>query len=219
MLKAVLFDMDGVIVDTEPLHHKAYFGMFKHYQIDVSEKHYQTFTGQSTINVCRQLCEYFKLPNDPQELVDKKRSIFKELFKSDPDLDLINGVRALIENYYQAGLTLVLASSASMGTINSVFDRFELNQYFVDKLSGADLKASKPHPEIFQKAAQSSGFPVENCMVIEDSTSGIKAAKAANVFCVAFKSPHSKNQDYTQADKIITHFTEINYPQINQYFN
>lgn len=219
MLKAVLFDMDGVIVDTEPLHHKAYFGMFEHYQIEVSEKQYQTFTGQSTINVCRQLCDFFQLPNPPQELVDKKRSIFKKLFKEDPDLDLITGVKDLIQNYYDAGLTLVLASSASMGTIDSVFERFGLNPYFIDKLSGADLKASKPHPEIFQKAAQSSGFPIENCMVIEDSTSGIKAAKAASIFCVAFKSPHSKNQDYSKADKVITNFTEINYPLINKYFN
>jgi len=218
VLKAVLFDMDGVIVDTEPLHHKAYFGMFDHYQIEVSEEQYQSFTGQSTINVCKQLCAFFKLPNKPQELVDKKRSIFKKLFKSDPDLDLIEGVRELIQNYHEAGLTLVLASSASMGTINSVFERFNLNPYFVDKLSGADLKASKPHPEIFQKAAQSSGFSIENCMVIEDSTSGIQAAKAAHIYCVAFKSPHSKNQDYSKADKIISNFEEIHYPKINQFF-
>ncbi|MGO2356896.1 HAD family hydrolase [Mesonia sp.] len=219
MLKAVLFDMDGVIVDTEPLHYKAYFGMFDHYQIEVSAKQYQSFTGQSTINVCRQLCEFFELPNPPQELVDKKRSIFKKLFKSDPDLDLIAGVRELIQNYHEAGLTLVLASSASMGTINSVFERFDLNQYFVEKLSGADLKASKPHPEIFQKAAQSSGFGIENCMVIEDSTSGIKAAKAAQIYCVAFKSPNSKNQDYSKADKLISNFSDIHYSKINPYFN
>lgn len=219
MIKAVLFDMDGVIIDTEPLHRKAYFGMFDHYQIEVLEKQYQSFTGQSTINVCRQLCAFFELPNPPQELVDKKRSIFKQLFKSDPDLDLIAGVRELIQNYHEAGLTLVLASSASMGTINSVFERFDLDQYFVDKLSGANLEASKPHPEIFLKAAQSSGFSIENCMVIEDSTSGITAAKAAKSYCVAFKSPHSKNQDYSKADKIISNFTEIHYPKINHYFN
>ncbi|PZD78803.1 HAD family phosphatase [Mesonia sp. K7] len=218
MLKAVLFDMDGVIVDTEPLHKKAYFKMFESFNIDVSTEMYEAFTGQSTINICRQLCDHFKLTCQPEDLVNSKRAFFKDLFYSDPDLDLIPGVRALIKNYYDNGLKLVLASSASMLTINNVFNRFELNSYFIGKISGADLKASKPHPEIFQKAAQMASEPVENCMVIEDSTSGIKAAKSANIYCVAFKSPNSKNQDYTLADQLITDFDEITYSKIRQKF-
>ena len=214
MLKAVLFDMDGVIVDTEPLHHKAYYGMFKELNIEVSESHYQSFTGQSTINVCKSLCQHFNLSNNPEELVQIKRNIFKDLFKNDPTLQLIDGVLELIKDYYKNGLTLVLASSASMGTINSVFTRFELDQYFIAKLSGADLKASKPHPEIFLKAAEVSGFNKENCFVIEDSTNGIKAANAANIFCVGYKSLHSKNQDYSKANKIISRFEEISFHKI-----
>ena len=81
----------------------------------------------------------------------------------------------LIKNYHDNGLTLVLASSASMPNINRIFERFNLDQYFVAKLSGADLKQSKPHPEIFIKAAIASGHPKKNCMVIEDSSNGIKA--------------------------------------------
>ncbi|WP_394907600.1 HAD family hydrolase [uncultured Mesonia sp.] len=219
MVKAILFDMDGVIVDTEPLHHKAYYGMFDEIGIKVPETLYQTFTGQSTLYVCQQLCKHFDLSHKPTDLVLKKRSIFKTLFATDPSLQLISGVEKLIKHYHEAGLQLVLASSASMGTINSVFDRFELNPYFVDKLSGADLKASKPHPEIFLKASQSAGVKPEHCVVIEDSTNGIKAAKAANIFCVAFKSPHSKNQDYSEADHIISDFNQITLPYLNQFFN
>lgn len=144
MLKAVLFDMDGVIIDSEPLHHKAYYGMFKEIGIDVSPALYESFTGQSTINVCRQVCQEFGLSESPETLVNKKRVIFKDLFFNDPDLQLINGVLDLIKDYHSNGLTLVLASSASMLTINNVFTRFELDPYFVAKLSGADLKASKP---------------------------------------------------------------------------
>lgn len=219
MLKAVLFDMDGVIVDTEPLHHKAYFGMFNTLKINVSEAHYQTFTGQSTINVCKSLCKHFKLQNNPEELVQIKRHIFKDLFKNDPDLQLIDGVLDLIKDYHENGLTLVLASSASMGTIESVFNRFELDQYFLAKLSGADLKASKPHPEIFIKAAEVSGYNKNNCLVIEDSTNGIKAANAANIFCVGYKSVHSKNQDYSKANFIINDFKEIEYNRVKLFFN
>lgn len=211
MLKAVLFDMDGVIVDTEPLHCKAYYTMFEKVDIDVSRALYESFTGQSTIEICRQLCQQFQLSETPETLVKLKREAFKHLFEFDDSLAMIDGVLDIIKEYHSKGLTLVLASSASMNTINFVFDRFNLNQYFVAKLSGADLKASKPHPEIFINAAKASGFKKEECMVIEDSTNGIAAANAAEIFCVGFMSPHSKNQEYDEANLVISSFSEIDF--------
>src|SRR5690606_29507857 len=105
----------------------------------------------------------------------------------------------LIKDLHRNGVTLVLASSATMPSIERIFNRFDLDQYFVGKLSGADLKQSKPHPEIFMNAVTLSGFKTEECMVIEDSTNGIEAAKSAGVFCIGFDSFHSKNQDYSKA--------------------
>ena len=178
-LKAVLFDMDGVIVDTEPLHKQAYFLMFKKVGIEVSEELYNAYTGQSTIEICKDLVNRFNLSLAATELVAYKRAFFKELFFSDTnDLQLLDGVLDLIKDYYNNGITLVLASSASMVTINNVFDKFDLNKYFKGKISGADLKASKPHPEIFIKAAKIAGFYKKECLVIEDSVSGVKAAKS-----------------------------------------
>lgn len=209
MLKAVLFDMDGVIVDTEPLHRKAYFKMFEEVNIEVSLPMYDSFTGQATLPICRTLCQHFNLSESPEHLVSIKRKHFKYLFENDSELALLDGVRELIQDYYNNGLTLVLASSASMPNINRIFERFDLNQYFKAKISGADLKASKPHPEIFLKAAELAEEHTDNCMVIEDSTNGIAAAKAANIYCVGFKSPHSTNQDYSKADRVISSFDEI----------
>jgi HAD superfamily hydrolase (TIGR01509 family) len=217
MLKAILFDMDGVIVDTEPLHHKAYHNMFKDFGIDVSASIYESFTGQSTINICRILCEHFNLDVHPNKLVEKKRFHFKNLFFNDSSLSLIEGVLDLIKDYHSHGLTLVLASSASMTTINNVFNRFDLNQYFIAKLSGADLKASKPHPEIFIKAAEASGFTKNECLVIEDSTNGIKAAYDAGIYCIGFDSLNSKNQDYTLANQVVSNFTDITYDKIKNF--
>ncbi len=182
MFKAVLFDMDGVIVDTEPLHHKAYFQMFNDVNIDVSDALYASFTGQSTMEICNQLISYFQLPLCAQTLTDIKRKHFKALFISDTSLELLDGVSTLIKDYHANGMTLVLASSASMKNINRVFKRFDLDQYFDAKISGADLKASKPHPEIFIKAAELSGKQPKECFVIEDSTNGISAANAANIY-------------------------------------
>jgi beta-phosphoglucomutase len=214
MFKAVLFDMDGVIVDTEPLHHKAYFQMFNDVNIDVSDALYASFTGQSTMEICNQLISYFQLPLCAQTLTDIKRKHFKALFISDTSLQLLDGVSTLIKDYHANGMTLVLASSASMKNINRVFKRFDLDQYFDAKISGADLKASKPHPEIFIKAAELSGKQPKECFVIEDSTNGISAANAANIYCIGYNSLHSKDQDYSKADLVVSSFEDISYEKL-----
>lgn len=218
MLKAVIFDMDGVIIDSEPLHRYAYHEMFKNVNIKVSDELYESFTGQSTINICKKLCDIFQLEETPEYLVSLKRKHYEYIFDNDKDFDLIDGVLDLIKDYHANGLTLVLGSSASMPGIERIFKRFNLNQYFKAKLSGADLKASKPHPEIFIKAAETSGFKPSECMVIEDSTNGIAAANAADIFCVGFDSFHSKNQDYSKADMVITDFKEISFNKVKTLF-
>lgn len=214
MLKAVLFDMDGVIVDTEPLHRKAYFLMFNDMNINVSESLYTSFTGQSTLNICKKLVDLFNISEAPQTLVACKRKHFKYLFENDDSLQLLDGVLDLIKDYYNNNVTLVLASSASMPNINRIFDRFNLNPYFVAKLSGADLKESKPHPEIFIKAAEAANQPRENCIVIEDSSNGIKAANDAGIFVIGYDSKHSTDQDYANANMVVSSFSEIHYQDI-----
>ncbi|MBC8756392.1 HAD family phosphatase [Kordia sp. YSTF-M3] len=218
MLKGVLFDMDGVIVDTEPLHHKAYHLMFDDVEIEVTPELYQSFTGQSTLNICKRLCDHFGVTETPETLVQLKRKHFKHIFANDPSLQLIDGVLDIIKEYHERELKLVLASSASMMTINNIFDRFDLNQYFIEKFSGADLQQSKPHPEIFEKAAFSTGYERSQCMVIEDSTNGIKAANAAKIFCVGYDSVHSKNQDYSIANHVISDFSEIQHDKMQAIF-
>ncbi|WP_294286817.1 HAD family phosphatase [uncultured Chryseobacterium sp.] len=218
-LKAVLFDMDGVIVDTEPLHRKAYFKTFNDLGIEVSEDLYTSFTGASTKRVCDTLIDTFNLKQTFEEIAEIKRNYFKEYFYHDEDFDLIPGVKELILHYYDNGIKLILASSATMTTINMVFEKFELEKYFMGKISGADLKESKPHPEVFLLAAGMAGEPVKNCMVIEDSTNGILAAHRAEIFCAAYRSPHSKNQDYTLADTVVSDYSDLELDKIAQYFD
>ncbi|MGC4128475.1 MAG: HAD family phosphatase [Bergeyella sp.] len=217
-LKAVLFDMDGVIVDTEPLHRKAYFKTFEHLSISVPDELYNAFTGSSTQKVCEKLIEKFHLKMKWQEIAEIKRKYFKHLFDTDPDFNLIPGVLDLIKHYFDNNITLILASSAHINTINWVFEKFDLEKYFSGKISGAALKESKPHPEIFLIAAEMSGKPKENCMVIEDSTNGIVAARRAGIFCAAYKSEHSKMQDYALADVVVSDFTELELEKFKNIF-
>ena len=209
--------MDGVIVDTEPLHREAYYAMFDEVGIEMTDALYASFTGRATYPICSIICEKYELEASPETLVSIKRRHFKELFDTSESLQLIGGVHDRIRDFHTNGVVQVCASSASMPNINRVFQRFELNPYFKNKFSGADLKASKPHPEIFLKAAAATGHSKEHCMVIEDSTSGVKAAHAAGIYCVAFNSPHSKDQDHSLANTVIQDFKEIEFSKVKDW--
>jgi HAD superfamily hydrolase (TIGR01509 family) len=214
MINTVIFDMDGVIVDTEPIHHYAYEQHFKQLDIDVSPEMYASFTGNSTKNIYERLKTIFNLEQDVTTLVEAKRSFFDDAFDTKEDLYLLDGVEILIKDLHSKGMQLVLASSSANVTINKIFNRFDLNQYFTHKVSGEDFPRSKPHPAIFQKAAALSETPVENCIVIEDSTNGILAANAANIYCIGYQSVNSKLQDYSTANLVISHFNELSFEQI-----
>jgi len=133
MLKAVIFDMDGVIVNSEPLHHLAYKKMFEEFKLDVSNSLYESFTGQSTYSICKQLCKIFNLVEDPDALVLSKRKHFKIIFESDASFQMIEGALNLIKDYFENNLTLVLASSASMTNIDRIFKKFDLKKFFKQK--------------------------------------------------------------------------------------
>lgn len=209
MIRTVIFDMDGVIIDTEPVHHHAFYTQFAELGIHVSDEEYASFLGSSTRNVFQYLKRQFDLPQDVEALIQRKREIFNQAFDTDPNLDLLDNVRTLIEDLQQHGVQLVLASSASKATIKRVFDRFGLAPYFAHVVSGEDFAQSKPNPAIFLRAAELAQTPVTECIVIEDSANGVAAAKAAGIYCVGYASPHSAGQDLGQADQVIQHFSEL----------
>jgi HAD superfamily hydrolase (TIGR01509 family) len=201
--------MDGVIVDTEPVHHYAYYQHFSQLNIEVTDEHYQSLTGNSTRNVFQKLKDHFSLEHEVEHLIQTKRNLFNDAFDTKEDLHLIEGVEDLIKDLHQHGLELIVASSASKVTIDRVFKRFNLFPYFSHIVSGEDFPKSKPHPAIFEHAASLSKHPKEQCIVIEDSTNGIIAAHAAGIYCIGYQSVNSKGQDYSLANKVISHFDEV----------
>ena len=208
-LKCVIFDMDGVIIDSEEIHKKAYYETFNSLGVDVSEELYKTMTGSSTINAFQKLVNHFNLDDIPEELVLQKRKCYVNYFENDPTLSLVNGVKELIQFLYKQNLTLVLASSSAMVNINRVFSRFDLNEYFTAKISGADLIASKPHPEIFEKAAILGGVSKEQCIVIEDSDNGIEAANKAGIYAIGYRNLLITDQTLKNADLIIKDYNKL----------
>lgn len=201
--------MDGVIIDSEEIHKKAYYETFNALNVEVSDTLYKSFTGSSTINAFQRLIAHFNLKNNPEELVLDKRKRYVNFFENDPNLHLVAGVEEIIKYFYNKGIILILASSSAMINIDRVFNRFNLNIYFTAKVSGADLKESKPNPEIFNKAAILGNISKENCVVIEDSDNGITAANDANIFVFGYANKLSEGQTLENADFVINNFNEL----------
>lgn len=217
MIQTVIFDMDGVIVDTEPVHRYAYYKQFEVLNITVTEEMYTSFTGLSTRNTFQILKSNFNLTQEVEDLIQQKRNLFNDAFDTKEDLTLLDGVENLIKDLHKNGVQLIVASSASKVTIDRVFKRFDLHQYFSHIVSGEDFPQSKPHPAIFEHAASLSVAPKQQCIVIEDSTNGVKAANAAGIFCVGYNSFHSKDQDLSTANVLVSDFNTLDAATIQQY--
>ena len=184
---------------------------FKDLKIDISYELYASFTGNSTRNIYEKLKQKFGLQDDIEKLTNTKRNLFNDAFDNKQDLFLLAGVENLIKDLHQNGMQLVLASSSANITIEKIFNRFGLHQYFSHIVSGEDFPESKPHPAIFEHAAFLSQTAIENCIVIEDSTNGILAANAAGIYCIGYNSLHSELQDLSSANQVIQHFNELNF--------
>lgn len=215
MIKTVIFDMDGVLIDSEPIHFSAYLQHFRELNIEVSDELYQTFVGSSTKNIYKRIKEQFDLVQSVQELIVRKRELFYKFFAESETLELISGVLELIRELHKNKVQLIVASSSSHQNINAVFKKFDLDKYFSHKVSGEDFPESKPNPAIFNKAVELSKHQKNECIVIEDSTNGIKAANNAGVFVIGYKSKESI-QNYETANSVISDYREINFDKIQQ---
>jgi HAD superfamily hydrolase (TIGR01509 family) len=150
------------------------------------------------------------IADQPEELMRKEYSLYKEHLINANDLQPIEGVVELINNLYKNNFTLVLASSSRMETIDIVLNKFKLAEFFIAKVSGSELAHSKPHPEIFLRSAQLIKSKPQECIVIEDSKNGVTAARAAGMKCIGFLNPNSGDQDLKSADMVIRSFKELN---------
>lgn len=214
MTKAVIFDMDGVIIESEPIHHVIEKKLFTDLGMDVPYELHQSFVGKTTKDMFIILKEKYNLKQSLEELIELKDIRYYDHLKSLDSLPAVPGAIDLIRNLYNNGLKLAVASSAPIREIDLVMESFGLAEYFLSRTSGEEVKNGKPEPDIFLLAADRIGAEPAECVVIEDSRNGMLAAKAAGMKCIAYRNPHTKPQDLSEADMVVTELSQLDYEMI-----
>lgn len=207
--QAVIFDMDGVLVDSEPYHVQNEKLMFSKLGLEIPDEEHARYMGTATDVMWKQIIRERNLKLDVAEITDQtiqqEIPYFQSLNKIDPMPGLVN----LLENLQEYGIPMAVASSSDAAIIDIILDKSGLRKYFNHTVSSGEIGKSKPEPDVFLHAAKLLGVSPENCIVFEDSKNGIKAAKAAGMYCIAYSGGNSGHQDQSQADRRIVDFNEI----------
>ncbi len=208
-MKAVIFDMDGVIVDSEPIFEQHFRSFLIKIGISQPELMSINLKGVGARTTSALLIETFKLEYEVEELVILSREGYLEYLKSLEKLPTIPGVAALIKQLNSNGYRLALASSASAKRIDLFLTKLRLKKYFPVVVCGDDVRQGKPAPDIFLLAAQKLGLQPKDCVVIEDAENGVLAAKSAGMKCIAYAGSAHNTDDLSAADLITKDFRAI----------
>jgi len=207
--KAVIFDMDGVLVNSEPFYVKVEQTNFRQLGLEISEEEHQTYQGTATDQMWQLIKERYGVSQPVEELVEMTNTLVTPYFQSLGKIEPMPGVEQLIKKLKRKGVPLALASSSYPDVIDIILQKTGMRKYFDVVVDSQMAGASKPEPDIFLLAAKKLGVPPEKCLVIEDSANGIKAANSAGMFCIAFAGPGSELQDQSRADMIVADFGDV----------
>ena len=211
MLQAVIFDMDGVLIDSEPLHCQATNDILAPLGYMLSTERFKRFCGSKVTYVWETLCAELSLKQPPLELAAQKTARYLEILQTSADLVPIAGVREFLAELRAREMRLAVASSSPLSVVETSLKAIGITDLFAAIVSGDHITNGKPAPDIFLYAAGRLNTPPANCIVVEDAANGVMAAKAAGIKCAAYINPHSGNQDLSLADSRFRAYSEINY--------
>lgn len=218
MLQAVIFDMDGVLVDSHPIHKKAWRRFLDSVGKEVDERSLAfILDGRKKEDILRHFLGELS-PEELRRLGHEKELLFREEARA--ELRPVQGVEKLLDGLSRAGIKLGVASSGSDSRVQFVLRQLHLLDYFAAIVAGDDVPAGKPHPAIFQLTSQKLNVAPEQALVFEDSVSGVKAAKAAGMRCVGIaESSRAASLLEAGADHVIDHFEGFSMAEVHELFH
>ena len=197
--KAVLFDMDGVLIDSEPLYNDADARLFASLGLPFGAKEIAAVTGVSHRVFGKLMREWY--PELPQSEDELSRVYVDGLLAAlrGGGVQLEPGVENWLRRLRDAGIKTAVASSSTFEMVNYVVERFGLDRYVSAVVTGSDVILGKPYPDIFLKTAEALSVAPDECLVIEDSPNGITAALAAGMTCAAYTATNRHGLDHSKA--------------------
>lgn len=213
MKQAVIFDTDGVIADSEYFNVMAKHLLLKKFGIEVEWKYHDKYLGTTHEFMWTEMKREFGLPEKIDYYITEAEIIRRELIEKE-GMKPMPGVVDFISRIHKQNIPMAVASSSSKKDIIDNLTGFGIINYFQTLVSGWDCKKGKPDPEVFLKAAEELGIMPEKCVVIEDSSNGVKAAKAAGMKCIAYTPIQAAKQDVSQADQTIDDFEKLSVDEL-----
>lgn len=185
--QAVIFDMDGVLVDGEPLHFQVVRRLLAQENIEFGEDDYRRYLGTTLESTWSDLRERYSLSRS----YDWYAAAYdREVVRSyREEAELLPGAEALLAHLTEAAVPLALASSSNREWVDAALDSLALRRFFAQTVAGDEVSHGKPDPEIYLRAAQKLGASPDHCLAVEDAPAGIAAARAAGMAVVAVRTP------------------------------
>lgn len=207
-MKALILDMDGVIVDSEPIHFAADLEILASIGSPVDHEYLEKYVGSTNPQMWKEIIVDLHLQHSVDQLIQMQMD-WKLSFIRNNDLIAIDGIPDLLEQAKHAGLKIGLASSSPLVFIEAIITKLGLKTYFHEYMSAEQAARSKPEPDVYLDVAKKLGVDPRDAIGIEDSRSGVAAAKAAGMFCYGYLNPNSGQQDLSAADVIIERINQV----------
>jgi len=217
MLKAIIFDMDGVLINSNKYNWESFNILLKESGIHLSKKDIKKYLGISARDILKRWKREYGLKDcSVEEFSREAGEIQLKLMKKElhPNKSLNRFLNEAKEN----GIKLAVATSSLRWRAEKILELLQLKDFFDAIITSEDVENHKPHPEIFLKAAKQVNENPEDCIVFEDAIAGIEAAKKSNMKCVAIKTEFNSKKELKNADLIINNFSEITLKKLEKLF-
>lgn len=207
-IKALLFDLDGTLIDSEYFHYECWNEILEEYGVRLTYQDWlKNYAGIPLPVNARNLLEKYAINASLAEVVKRREALTLERLKT-KDVNLMPFALEVIEFFYEQNLVLAIVTSSPREDVEAIFDRNGLRPYFRLIITRSDVQHNKPAPESYNKCREALGFSRENCLVFEDTINGIKAAKAAGLRCFAIQSNTDMHESLLIADRLFLDLKE-----------